>query len=197
MSELDDENINRLAGRIRESDRRAYDDLFRILYPRLVHYAMRYVRRKDVACDIVQDAFVILWQKRSDIDPNRALKAFMYTTVRNRSINWLKSYAGRSESLDGIPALKIVSSESHDTGFSSESDQMNKTTLADLFRNWITELPERQQEAFELSRYEGMSHEEISDIMNISPKTVNNHIVSALSHLRSRYDKYQQTEKEG
>jgi RNA polymerase sigma-70 factor, ECF subfamily len=195
MSEFDDEHINRLAGRIRKSDRKAFDDLFRIFYPRLVHFSMRYVRQKPAACDVVQDAFVALWQKRSTIDPNQALKSYMYTTVRNRSLNWLQNQANRNESMDANPALRLVSEKPAHADPDSEADEAS--TLSELFKNWICDLPERQQEAFELSRFDGMSHDEIAEIMNVSPKTVNNHIVAALSMLRSRYEHHRQTEKEG
>jgi DNA-binding NarL/FixJ family response regulator len=48
---------------------------------------------------------------------------------------------------------------------------------------WIEELPERQREAFELSRYEGLFHQEIAGVMQVSVKTVNNHLTSALKTL--------------
>jgi DNA-directed RNA polymerase specialized sigma24 family protein len=62
--------------------------------------------------------------------------------------------------------------------------------LAGTFRIWINELSDRRREAFELSRFEGLDHNEIADVMNLSVKTVNNHIVDALSHLRMRYNNH-------
>ena len=198
MSEFDDETINRLAGRIRNDDRRAFDDLFRILYPRLVHFSMRYVHDRAAACDMVQDAFVALWQKRHGIDPNQALRSYLYTAVRNRSLNWLQHSANKNESIHDRPSMHLVSDDRMDKASFSDSDPDpdSKTTLSDLFRNWIAELPERRQEAFELSRFDGLTHDEIAGIMNVSPKTVNNHIVSALRHLRERYDLHRQNETE-
>lgn len=56
---------------------------------------------------------------------------------------------------------------------------------------WIDNLPERQQEAFKLSRFEGLSHDEIADIMDVSPRTVNNHIVAALKSLQEKSSEFQ------
>ena len=53
-------------------------------------------------------------------------------------------------------------------------------------RKWVSELPPRQNEALRLSRFHGLSHEEIAGVMDISPRTVNNHIVRALDYLQSR-----------
>ena len=66
----------------------------------------------------------------------------------------------------------------------------NVNDLSEKFGEWIEQLPERQQEAFELSRFEGLSHTEIATVMEVSPKTVNNHIVAALRQLRSLYEEY-------
>ena len=54
-------------------------------------------------------------------------------------------------------------------------------------------MPERRREAFRLSRYEGLSHEEIAPVMGLTPKTVNNHVVLALQHLRTRLRTYEST----
>ena len=51
---------------------------------------------------------------------------------------------------------------------------------------WIDELPPRRREAFRLSRFDGLSHDEIARVMALTPKTVNNHIVLALQTLRER-----------
>lgn len=194
MSEFDDETINRLAGRIRNEDRQAFDDLFRLLYPRLVHFSMRYVHDRAAACDMVQDAFVALWQKRSGIDPDQALRSYLYTSVRNRSINWLQHSFNKNESIHDRPAMHLVTENRTDTVSVSDSD--DKNSLSELFRKWISELPDRRQEAFELSRFDGLTHDEIAGIMDVSPKTVNNHIVSALRHLRERYEQHRNSESE-
>lgn len=190
MKEPDNEQIKYWAAQIRKSDREAFDCLFRVLYPALVHYALRFTRHRPAACDIVQDTFVTLWQKRDGIDPEQSLKSYLYRIVKNRSINWLQMYVNRSEPLtdeteNAIPA----------NGHAPDSHFEQSSGLAESFNEWIKELPERQQEAFELSRFEGLDHNEIAGVMEVSPKTVNNHIVAALNTLRERYNTYQQNLK--
>ncbi len=188
MNKISSEQIKNWSEQIRQSNRRAFDELFRYLYPRLVYFAMRYIKDKPAASDIVQDAFVILWQKREEIDPGQSLKAFMFKIVKNRSINWLQKPDNNSEPFDHH-AFNI---EANETDHDKSAEE-----LSNLFRIWIEELPARQQEAFELSRFEGLDHEEIASVMDVSPKTVNNHIVAALQSLRKRYEHHQQQLNKG
>ena len=58
--------------------------------------------------------------------------------------------------------------------------------LGARIHQWISDLPPRRREAFQLSRYEGLSHEEIAQVMNLTSRTVSNHIMLALVYLRKR-----------
>ncbi|MBT6597860.1 MAG: sigma-70 family RNA polymerase sigma factor, partial [Bacteroidetes Order II. Incertae sedis bacterium] len=69
-------------------------------------------------------------------------------------------------------------------------ERLDAERLEQKLREWIEEMPSRRREAFMLSRFEGLSHEEIAALMNLAPKTVNNHIVLALQHIRSKLDRY-------
>lgn len=65
-----------------------------------------------------------------------------------------------------------------------------------MLNRWISNLPNRQQEAFRLSRFDGLDHAEIAEVMDVSEKTVNNHIVAALSFLREKYEEYKKLNKQ-
>lgn len=183
MNQPDKEQFKTWAVNIRSSDRQAFDNLFRSVYPRLVQFAVSYTKEKSSACDIVQDTFVALWQNRKAIDPGQSLKAYLYRIVRNRSLNYLRDRSAE------ISQEQIVAEEDLQTENQSDSSK-RADELSEKFSEWIEELPERQQEAFELSRIEGLSHSEIATVMEVSPKTVNNHIVAALRQLRRLYEEY-------
>jgi RNA polymerase sigma-70 factor (ECF subfamily) len=185
---LSAEQIQIWVQKISESDREAFDKLFRLLYPRLVRYSYKYVHNKASAADIVQDAFIALWKKRSRLDPQRSVKAYLYQTVRNRSLNYLRDHSNETVGLESLNDSGMRTKAN--TKQQSESDER-----MDLLKNWITDLPERQREAFELSRFEGLDHDEIASVMNVSSNTVNNHIVAALKRLRDRYNVYLKEKK--
>ena len=189
MNHKSDQQIENWSRRIRKSDREAFDSLFRLMYPQLVRFAVSYTREKSSACDIVQDTFVILWQKRKQIDEKRSLRAFLYQIVRNRSINYLRDYSNESFSPnpEGFNQQNI-------SGLDQTENDKPSNQLSEKFNEWIKSLPERQREAFELSRFEGLDHDEIAEVMNISAKTVNNHIVAALKKLKTEYNLYKNKE---
>lgn len=183
------EDIQNWAAKIAKSDRTAFDSLFRKLYPVLVNFACRYVRQKSIAADIVQESFVKLWEKRDTLNENGSVKAYLYRTVRNRCLNYKRDHAKEIVGLDdGLPQLADNKTESEN----NTGAELNMK----LIKRWIDELPDRQREAFQLSRFEGLDHEEVAGVMEVSPNTVNNHIVAALDKLRARYNNYKKEKKE-
>jgi RNA polymerase sigma-70 factor (ECF subfamily) len=188
MKEPSAEKIRIWVGGISESDRQAFDSLFRHLYPRLVHFAMKYTRSKAVASDMVQDAFVTLWEKRRELDPDRSVKAYLYRIVRNSSLNHIRDHSSKTVGLEAVNDSRFKSNE----GINWQDETEKFTTV---LKAWIEDLPDRQREAFELSRFEGLEHDEIAGVMEISPNTVNNHIVAALNALKDRYSEYQEEAK--
>jgi len=180
MENLSEKELETLALEISRSNRTAFDRLFRSFYSPLVQFAFRFTRDKDAACDIVQESFVSLWNNRETLDPYQSLQAFIYKIVRNRALNFQRDYSSR---------IVILNDSAED--LKTETEHSNSSEhLKDKFKEWINELPDRQREAFELSRYDGLDHEEIAGVMSVSVKTVNNHIVEALRKLRNNYDTY-------
>lgn len=145
---------------------------------------MRYTRDEASAKDIVQDCFIKLWQKRTRINPEQSLKSYLYTMVRNNALNLIRD-------LSSVQVNHEMANSISEADEPKASDQPDNQ-LEDFFATWINQLPDRQKEAFELSRFEGLDHEEIAEVMNVSPKTVNNHIVAALRFLRDQYSQYKQ-----
>jgi len=143
---------------------------------------MRYTHDEAAAKDVVQDCFVKLWNTRRRINPERSLKSYLYTMVRNRALNVIRGQEG----------LEVCHQLANAQSVDDEAEYMENSQpeLHDCIMQWIDQLPGRQKEAFELSRFEGLDHQEISEVMDISPKTVNNHIVAALSFLKERYSNH-------
>jgi len=183
MGSATDQQFKQWARQIRASNERAFSELFHAVYPRMIKFAWRYTRAKSSAQDVVQESFVKLWDVRSNIDPNRSLKAYLYQIVRSRALNHIrdkKEYTPLEDARN--QQLKVQSRALTNVIEDPNYDQK----MADL----IDALPERQREAMQLSRFEGLEHDEIAKVMNISPRTVNNHIVAALKTLRREWNSY-------
>ena len=74
----DPERLAAWCDRLRASDHRAFEAIFRALHDPLLNYAIYLTRSRAVALDITQDAFVKLWEKRETLDPGRSIKALLY-----------------------------------------------------------------------------------------------------------------------
>ncbi|MFB6230400.1 MAG: RNA polymerase sigma factor [Salinibacter sp.] len=165
--------------RIKASDREAFASVFDVLHDRLARYALQITGRKATARDVVQQAFTALWEMRSSLNPEESLEALLFRIVRNRAYNCKRDRQTRASNHE---ILQRDTEPIRDT----PAVDMDADRLEKHLRSWIVDLPERQQEALVLSRFEGLTHEEIGEVMEISPATVNTHIVRALKTLRRK-----------
>ena len=165
---------------LKNSDREAFAALFRLLREPLIRYVVSIVKEDMIAHDLVQDCFIDLWKAREILDPEKPFNAYIYQMARNRALRHLRDTRLRESKHEHIKqnsSREIPVEQWPDAGMDSDS-------LGKKLKEWLLGLPERQREALELSRYQGLSHKEIAEIMEISPSTVNTHITLAIKNLR-------------
>jgi len=163
-------------------DETAFEDLFRAYYPALVRYARRSISDETAGQDVVQEAFLRIWRNRQSIEEKQSIRTLLYLTVRNLIRNRYRDQARRKH----LMGQYVIGSQ-----VEHPSEAMQAGQLDSRIRAWIAALPERRREAFELSRYDGLTYKEIADVMDVSVKTVENHIRMALSDLRDRLRAYE------
>ncbi len=181
--ESDSDPFSDLAAGLRDADPRALEALFRTLHPALVRYATTLVDGES-AEDLVQEAFVRLWEGRASVDPTRSVKALLFRSVRNLALNRVRDQSNRRSLLDARAV------ELRPRASDPESEVVGRD-LARRLHGWIDALPQRQREALNLSRFEGLSHGEVAEVMGLSARTVNNHLVRALRTIRERIESYE------
>lgn len=124
----------------------------------------------------MQDVFIKLWSQRSKLSDVDNLEAYMRRSTVNASLNYLKKHS-RMQYTDDDESLDRVSSGPP----ADSSDAEHKTAMV---RNAIQSLPERCRLIFTMSRYDGLSYQEIADNLDLSIKTVENQVSKALKVLR-------------
>lgn len=160
----------------------AYELVFNLFYPRLVYFAKEYVPYDD-AKNLVQDAFVALWNKKPEFLNKAQLQSFLYTSVKNNCIMYLrhekvkKSY-GEDEAVRKQNQVYTLALEQIDTSHITfqEIEFIVEKTLGDL--------PPRCREVFILSRMEGKKNQEVAEALEISVKSVEAQITKALKLFR-------------
>ena len=165
--------------RLNDSDSSVCTEVFDALYGPLLRYARRLIQDEEAAYDILQDVFFKLWQIRETLNPKLPLKPLLFKMVRNHALNHQRKKKYQEVRL--TPALETVPTQGPAPDNAIEAER-----LGAWMHQWIRALPPRQREAFQLSRYEGLSHAEIAQVMNLTPRTVSNHIMMALVSLRDR-----------
>ncbi|MEM1126959.1 MAG: RNA polymerase sigma-70 factor [Bacteroidota bacterium] len=177
----DEGSLRTWCAQIRASDHGAYRAVFEALHPDLLRYALRFTDNHAAAQDVVQDAFLKLWQIRADLDPARSMKSLLYRIVRNLSLNQNR-HEQRMDAIESEADLPPA-------GGDGSAELLDGAQLSDQLDRWVQGLPPRRREAFLLSRLHDLTHEDIAAVMGLTPTTVNTHIVLALRDLRAYLDR--------
>jgi len=177
-------SLDQLQRRLCQSDRDAFEQLFRRLSQRVFRFVRGMVPSDALAYDITQETFAKLWSVREDLSEVDALAGYVFQMARHRVYNTLRDERVRRNNEEMLQRGDLG------TPPTAPDDELDAEQLRALFDRWIADLPRRQREALTLRRIEGMSHEAIADVMDISPHTVNNHIVRAMDRLRDRLRKH-------
>lgn len=138
---------------------------------------MQYVRSQEDADEIVNDAFLVLWEKKDDLVLDDSIRPLLYTIIRNKSINLLKKRKIEITDLDN--GFEVVSS-----GISPLEAMQAKETEEEVMQ-LIEALPPRCKQIFVLSRKEFMSNRQIAELMELNEKTIENQISIAIKFIRA------------
>jgi RNA polymerase sigma-70 factor (ECF subfamily) len=168
---------------LKEGNESAFEMLFRTYYKPLCNYAYSFLNDKDEAEEVVQSAFIGVWDKRSSIEIQTSIKSYLYRMVRNSCLNVIKhanvkKQHARHEMAGGIPAED------------NASQSVMSQELEQKIHEAMKELPDQCRLVFQLSRFEELKYSEIAGQLNISVKTVENHMGKALKIMRQQLKDY-------
>ena len=161
---------------IRDNDPCAFESLFNMMYRPLCRFCLRIVRVREVAEEVVSDVFHTIWQNRDRIEVT-SHRSYLYTAVRNRGLDYLRSLSRMTPFCD----LQMASHVAVDLPDSHEL--ITREELDALIRKSIAALPDQRQLIFRMSREDGLKYREIAQRLNISVKTVETQMGRALRHL--------------
>ncbi len=157
--------------------------LYKKYYSELCRTSFKYIGNEQIAEETVQDIFVNIWNKRFEIDITTSLKSYIYKSVINASINYVKSKIARIKKNEN-------SIEDFENGKSFVDEEMDKLDLEQVLYKAINKLPEKCRNIFSLNRFAGLTQKEIAVKMEISIKTVETQIAIALKKLKVELEKY-------
>jgi RNA polymerase sigma-70 factor (ECF subfamily) len=171
--------------RLRKDDRLALNTLFANYYKKLCVFADTYLRNREESEEVVSDVFVTLWRQRHQLVVESNLRAYLYIYVRHGCFAVLRKRRPEFEDVDD----EAVAGELTHT-VDPERILHFKELKAHLDEA-VLQLPLRCRQIFMMSRYDGLRYKEISEILSISEKTVENQLIKALSIVRTHLARYQ------
>ena len=169
-------------------DDKQFERLFRNLFekyflPLKVH-AKHFTGNEDISEDFVQDIFTQLWEIRYSFDFHGSVKSYLYQTVQNKCLNYLK-HLKVEEKYRNFNELKIREAELFTNDFiENQVGSIFEKELNESIQKAVTGLPDRCKETFRLSREKGLTNNEIAIELGISTKAVERNMTRALSRLR-------------
>lgn len=171
----DTEFFTRLA--FQQSPQKGCELLFRRYHQALCSHAVRYVYSKETAEDLVSEVFCKLWKTKAYENITSSYRYYLFRSVRNEAYNYLRLEFQKLEEIDTAMV--------HEEAFCQRPDQiMQFEEILHKVEDLVEHLPPQCRKVFLLSRFEGKKYQDIAIELGLSIKTVEVHIVKALSIVR-------------
>lgn len=166
-----------LIEKVRKGDRDAFKAIYGQYQTQLLAYVLGIIKSRPMADDIVQEAFIKVWLKRGELDPDLNFSGYLFKVAKNLVLNQFTKIA-RDERLkqEVLKNCKKASNPTQNAITFKEYQQ-----IADKI---IEKFPPQQRLIYKLSRHEGKNNKEIAAELHLNVKTVQNHLGLALNALK-------------
>jgi len=173
---------------IRNGKYEAMELFFNRYYTPLCRFGLTYEKNSCLVEEKVADIFIQLWNNRNILDKIKNPKSYIYVVVKNSLKTVRKSEQFHQQIDETNPNNTLFSPSREEEIIENEQKKIN----TNLIREILDVIPKKSRQAFELSRIDGLKYKEISLILNVSPKTVENHIAIALKHISKALASYKE-----
>jgi len=185
VQETDQIWLNRLCA----DDQKAFQELFEHYNVSLFYYACKFVDHM-AARDVVQEAFMYIWQNRKQLMVTTSLNRYLFGVIRNMCLKQLRNQSAKGKMIS-TDELYLTTEELN--FYQKDPEAINSLIEKELdgkLEEALAELPPKCLQVFMLSRKEGLKNKEIALQLAISEKAVEKHISKALHHLRRELKDY-------
>ena len=174
MNSIDGEK--QLLNALANGEEEALNTIYQQYWEPLFLKAYSILKDRHACEDVIQEIFIKLWDSRERLNITVSLKAYLFASCRYSIYRQIRSGTVREDIFDHIYE-QLQASHSH--------EELEYKEMLAQANHIINQLPDKCKQVYKLSREENLSHKEIAEKMNISPKTVENHITRALHQLRT------------
>ncbi len=164
-----------MARKIRRGDKEAFRIFFDQYHKQLFFMLIGKGVRESVAEDIIQQAFLTIWEKRNEIDENKSLKGFLFRISYNRALNHFRD----TKKFDDSDELPEISNNL------DPADDVQERLLHEAITKALNNMPEKRRMVFEMCFMQELTYRETAEAMQLSIKTIENHMGLALKEIRA------------
>jgi RNA polymerase sigma-70 factor (ECF subfamily) len=155
-------------------DQDTFRCLFLKYYPKVKSFITYFVKVEAIAEELSQDIFEYIWMNKEYLSDVKAINAYLFHIAKNKAINYLNHQRIEEDYISTHIDLQEYTIE----------DNFYAKELELLIRLTVEKMPEQRRRIFEMSRFKNLKNSEIAEKLNISKKTVENHINLALKQIR-------------
>ncbi len=170
-------NSHTYISQIANGDQRMFKHLMEVTSDDLLWFAIGFLKNKEVAEEIVSDVYVKIWINRAQLESIINLKSYLFICVRNGCLSYLRTVKNEKIiSIDSMSEFQFVQVEG------PENELIEKEKIDQIYAA-IETLPCKCKMAFTLAKINGLKYKEIAEVLGITEKTVNNHLVLAVKRI--------------
>jgi len=164
-----------IARKIKNGNQTAFKAFFDQHYDSLFRFLLSHNVAKEVAEDLIQNAFMYIWDNRNKIDPDKSLRAYLFQIGYTRLLNHFRD----NKKFDTSEAVPQQSSEL------TPEDAMRGSQLKTAINKAISQMPKKRKAVFRLCFVEELTYREAAETLGITRKTVENHMGLAFKDIRA------------
>lgn len=180
---MKEEELRRLIQLMKKNDGKAFEEFFNLLYPRFYRYAYLYLKSDVLTEELVSDVFLKLWNVRDKLNEIKQLEFYLFRSVKNQALTYLKRNSRQPEPITEFIKSKLVE-------YSQPESQLIDAELSDKIESAVNSLPQKCQTIFRMVREDRLSYKHVAVLLDISQKTVENQMSTALKRLKMVVEDY-------
>lgn len=166
---------------LKKGDARCYETLFHRYYGKFVHFADCILQNFDDARDIVQEAFIRLYNNRENLQSGLSIENYLYVIVKRLLLNFIRDRKWHADITSQLIDSQLV------TQLGGGEEAVFAHDTRSLVREEVARMPAQRKKCYLLSREQGLSNKEIAEQLGLSVRTVERHITLALSQIRKNF----------
>ncbi len=175
---------------LKKGNQKAFTRIFQFYNSKLSYFAKEYVIDEEVALNMVQDAFLKLWENSKNLKDSTSINAYLYTITRNNCLNYLKHQKVEAKYHQKITKDSLELELNYGALKRLEYDLYDFEEVQKIIDHTIELLSPQCKQVFLLSRYENLTNAEIADKLGITVKAVEANITRALKIFRLELKDY-------